>query len=250
MNTKNNKKYLIKCIILLIIAFICLFQTIIINALEAQPNEQRPNNQHYAFTQSPDLKNKQIENRNKKLSLQLDKLIEQLQTFVTEYDEYDAYLFHNIKELKNETVNNSEFTTLQNILDQDIPRYKTTLTQNAHAEKNTFMTSIANKETLNNDDINTLKAKIKNCFYTFKINRNKVYETIKSKVEPFKNISSIKTKIEDLESDLTSKKDQTQPNNFQPSPTNLCDLNTDINNEIEKLSQIHNKYFIAKINNI
>uniref|UniRef100_UPI00054CAFD4 hypothetical protein n=1 Tax=Chrysanthemum yellows phytoplasma TaxID=238674 RepID=UPI00054CAFD4 len=89
--------YLIKCIILLIIAFICLFQTIIINALEAQPNEQRPNNQHYAFTQSPDLKNKQIENRNKKLSLQLDKLIEQLQTFVTEYDEYDAYLFHNIK---------------------------------------------------------------------------------------------------------------------------------------------------------
>lgn len=54
MNTKNNKKYLIKCIILLIIAFICLFQTILINALEAQPNEQRPNNQHYAFTQSPD----------------------------------------------------------------------------------------------------------------------------------------------------------------------------------------------------
>ncbi|MFU7562789.1 hypothetical protein ACMBCQ_02740 [Candidatus Phytoplasma citri] len=85
--------------------------------------------------------------------MQLDKLIEQLQTFVTAYDEYDAYLFHNIKELKNETVNNSEFTTLQNILDQDIPRYKTTLTQNTHTEKNTFMTNIANKETLNTDDI-------------------------------------------------------------------------------------------------
>ncbi|AOF55007.1 hypothetical protein MBSPM3_v1c5040 [Maize bushy stunt phytoplasma] len=112
------------------------------------------------------------------------------------------------------------------------------------------MTSIANKETLNTNDINTLKTKIKNCFDTFKLNRNKIYETIKNKVEPFKNISSIKTKIEDLESDLTSKKDQTQPNNFQPSPTNLCDLNTDINNEIEKLSQIHNKYFIAKIHNI
>ncbi|WP_071345391.1 hypothetical protein [Rice orange leaf phytoplasma] len=179
--------------------------------------------------------------------MQLDKLIEQLQTFVTEYD---AYLFHNIKELKNETVKNSEFTTLKNILDQGIPRYKNTLTQNAHAEKNTFMTSIANKETLNTDDINTLKAKIKNCFDTFKLNRNKVYDTIKSKVEPFKNISSIKTKIEDLESDLTSKKDQTQPNNFQPFPTNLCDLNADINNKIEKLSQIHNKYFIAKIHNI